>query len=589
MHVRGYLRSRPGLVIAGGLVLLTALGGAAVAIISGHEAGEAFADTQNRVRIQDVAANVTIPKNLATASTFTFRVDCGRNENRKFSPDNPVAQPGIKNGAEHVHDFVGNLSTSADSTDESLDAAGTTCKDGDKSAYFWPVVRINKAAQTNGSVGTPTISCPTVRDKLPAIPDRAVAEVNSNLALLDKQIAEANQRLISSKGQGGANFINNAILGPLKDKRVSTIDRIAIAIGRGGTKPTNLVGLAECELSYDGAHTAHASSSSSGSSTGASSTVDATPTVDCPSVRDKLPGIPDQAVAEVNSNLALLDKQIAEANERLVSTQGQGGPNFINNAILGPLKDKRAATIDRIAIAIGRAGTKPSGLGALAACTLSNGPANNAPPVTAAPTTPAAPATTAPPKVLLPPQGKKLELPNNEGNIQRPVSVKIEYRGNPTSKVVAMPKFLKALTGDAKPTSRGPANARASWTCTGFADRLIDKYPICPANSKVQRVNDFPSCWDGQNTDSANHRTHILFPDKVTGACPAGFKAVPQLRITLTYDIPLDVQKKGQYFLDSFPEENHNPFSDHNDFINVNSEALMAQIANCINTGKRCS
>jgi hypothetical protein len=105
----------------------------------------------------------------------------------------------------------------------------------------------------------------------------------------------------------------------------------------------------------------------------------------------------------------------------------------------------------------------------------------------------------------------------------------------------------------------------------------------------VQRSNDFPSCWDGVNTDSANHRTHIVFPDRATGACPAGFKAVPQLRITLTYNIPTDVQKRGQYFLDSFPEENHNPFSDHNDFINVNSDDLMAKIATCINTGRGCA
>jgi hypothetical protein len=34
----------------------------------------------------------------------------------------------------------------------------------------------------------------------------------------------------------------------LKDKRVSTIDRIAISIGRTAAKPTNLGGLATCSL-----------------------------------------------------------------------------------------------------------------------------------------------------------------------------------------------------------------------------------------------------------------------------------------------------------------------------------------------------
>ena len=69
-------------------------------------------------------------------------------------------------------------------------------------------------------------------------------------------------------------------------------------------------------------------------------------------------------------NLALLDTQIAEANRRLESTVGQGGPNFVQNAILGPLEDKRFATINRIATAIGRTAARPAGLDALAPCAL---------------------------------------------------------------------------------------------------------------------------------------------------------------------------------------------------------------------------
>ncbi|BCJ50300.1 hypothetical protein Asp14428_17750 [Actinoplanes sp. NBRC 14428] len=163
----------------------------------------------------------------------------------------------------------------------------------------------------------------------------------------------------------------------------------------------------------------------------------------------------------------------------------------------------------------------------------------------------------------------------------------IEYRGNATGKVVPMPRFLRALTGDAKPTSRGPANARAAWTCSGFADRLSDRYPICPAGRQVQRVHDFPGCWDGRNTDSADHRGHVAFADR-NGACPAAFVAIPQLRITISYAIPRDVQLKGQYALDSFPEEDHNPFSDHDDFVNVNSARAMQRIAACINKGRVC-
>ncbi|MFJ2115405.1 hypothetical protein ACIOEX_26520 [Streptomyces sp. NPDC087850] len=96
--------------------------------------------------------------------------------------------------------------------------------------------------------GASTVNCPAVAPSLPAIPASAQAEVDRNLALLDTQIAEANQRLIDTAGQGGANFAQNAIVGPLKDKRVATINRIATAIGRTAEKPVGLDALAECTL-----------------------------------------------------------------------------------------------------------------------------------------------------------------------------------------------------------------------------------------------------------------------------------------------------------------------------------------------------
>lgn len=76
--------------------------------------------------------------------------------------------------------------------------------------------------------------------------------------------------------------------------------------------------------------------------------------------------------------------------------------------------------------------------------------------------------------------------------------------------------------------------------------------------------------------------------DRRTGACPAGFVAIPQLRVTISYDIPRDVQARGQYALDSFPEENHNPFSDQDDFVNVNSTCTMKRIVSCLNRGAAC-
>jgi F0F1-type ATP synthase membrane subunit b/b' len=238
------------------------------------------------------------------------------------------------------------------------------------------------SARTLASPGT--ITCPDVRSKLPAVPASAKAEVDRNLALLNTQIQEANKRLVDTVGQGGPNFVQNAILGPLEDKRVATVNRIATAIGRTAAKPQGLDALAPCALNAAGTNaggaqnsgkatpggTANQQAGGNKGNTGNAGGSTAAGAISCPDVKSKLPAIPASAKAEVDRNLTLLNTQIQEANKRLQSTVGQGGPNFVQNAILGPLADKRKSTIDRIAISIGRTAQKPQGLDSLAACTL---------------------------------------------------------------------------------------------------------------------------------------------------------------------------------------------------------------------------
>ncbi|MCC3777599.1 DUF1996 domain-containing protein [Streptomyces sp. UNOB3_S3] len=277
------------------------------------------------------------PRNLPSASTGTFTARCGRNENGHRNPDNFIVTPGVRNGAHHLHDYVGNLSTDAFSTDGSLRAAGTTCARGDKSAYFWPVLR--------------------------------------------------------------------------------------------------LTGDSEKE---------------------------------------------DEAADEERTG------------------DGNGG---------------------------------------------------------------------------------------NSGRVLTPDSVALTFRGNPTAKVTAMPEGLRAITGDAKAFTNGAKDARARWSCTGFADRhLTDKYPLCPRGSAVVRLLDFPSCWDGQHGDSAGHRAHLVFPDAATGRCGRRLTPVPQLRMELTYSVP----RGPSFAVDSFPEQLRKPVTDHADFANVMPAGLMATVVRCVNDGRRC-
>ena len=149
-----------------------------------------------------------------------------------------------------------------------------------KNTRRWQVGAVSAVAVVLAGVGlgvasaataAPTVNCPQVTINV-AVPAQAKAEVQQNLQLLTTQIAEANKRLASTVGQGGKDFIQNAILGPLKDKRLATINRIETAIGRNAPKPNlNAAGLAACTLNQAGGGAQQTSAAATTATTAAGS------------------------------------------------------------------------------------------------------------------------------------------------------------------------------------------------------------------------------------------------------------------------------------------------------------------------------
>lgn len=172
----------------------------------------------------------------------------------------------------------------------------------------------------------------------------------------------------------------------------------------------------------------------------------------------------------------------------------------------------------------------------------------------------------------------------NHGKILPPVSVRVEYRGNPASNVVAMPRFLRGITGNPVAVSQKGLHAEhVQWTCSGDRVRVTTLYPRCADGQQVMRLFDFPSCWDGKGTDSELHRSHLVFPSS-SGACAIGTFPVPQLHIEVAYDVP----PNAPYAIDSFREERRSPSTDHAMFIDVMPDLLMAQVVGCLNKGTNC-
>jgi hypothetical protein len=452
------------------------------------------------------------------------------------------------------------------------------------------LVTVNYAANASNVTATApttrsaqTISCPDVKGKLPAVPQPAQAEVDRNLQLLDRQTAEANQRLVETGGQGGPNFVQNAILGPLTDKRKATIDRIAIAIGRSAARPAGLDALAACNLGLDAPGTqtsgAGAASRSPGGAQGAGGNTgqqgngsDAAgqsndgPTaadfVDITKVAPNVPKVRRQAGASTGAFTSRcgVNKQGQHNSDIDIVAPGvSNGAHHVHDYV-GNRKVDFTSTNESLS-AQGTSctnGDQSAYYWPVLRDTTRQGPDANA-------------------------LGGGAE--GNKGVILVPATVTITYQGSPTGKVVAMPRFLRIITGDAKAFTNGTKNANAHWSCTGFENKvqLIDKYPTCPSDSKVVRSFAFQSCWDGRNIDSADHRSHVAFAD-AGGNCASGFKAIPQLTMRLTYKTPT----APNFAVDGFQGQQHNAITDHNDFINVMTDQLMKQAVSCINSGRRC-
>ncbi|MFJ9737319.1 DUF1996 domain-containing protein [Streptomyces sp. NPDC101166] len=422
------------------------------------------------------------------------------------------------------------------------------------------------------AAGTATIGCPDVGAKLTSVPRQARAQVDKELALLDRQVAEAYQRLQNSARaiQQDSNFATNAIMGPLKDKRVATIDRIAIAIGRSGARPQGLESLAACTLRASGNQPGAGQDGNSGQGGNGPAAADF---VDITTVRPNVRNASKSRRASLGifTTRCGVNKNKLFNSDNVIVAPGVGNGAHHTHDYVGNQDNNASTTNEEFAAA----GTSCRNQGDKSTYYW--------------------------PVLRLQDGTREFDAQRlgggaegNTGRILTASKVTLNFVGNPRGKVVAMPKFLRIITGDAKAFTNGTANANASWSCTGFENRqLTDKYPVCPEGSSLVRTSKFQSCWDGRNIDSANHRSHVAFADARTGGCPDGFKAIPQLVQRLVYDVDapsLDDNGKTSpfYAVDGFPEQMHKPITDHGDFINVFDERLMNRMVQCINTGRKC-
>ncbi|KAI0006827.1 hypothetical protein F4779DRAFT_643846 [Xylariaceae sp. FL0662B] len=144
---------------------------------------------------------------------------------------------------------------------------------------------------------------------------------------------------------------------------------------------------------------------------------------------------------------------------------------------------------------------------------------------------------------------------------------------NPSEGLIAFPEDFRMIAGD--PANRNNSDSieqrAVSFVCLGVDGPATPELPRqnCPNGMRAQLT--FPSCWDGENLDSPNHKSHMAYPSGVdTGFCP---QSHPRRFITVFMEVTWSVDEfKDQWYGDGQPFvfSNGDPtgYGYHGDFVN---------------------
>lgn len=150
-----------------------------------------------------------------------------------------------------------------------------------------------------------------------------------------------------------------------------------------------------------------------------------------------------------------------------------------------------------------------------------------------------------------------------------PIRVNAYYlRGRGPGRVAPFPAGLKVIAGDGSATT-AQSTAITGWRCSGLRIQALSTTPVdCPGLSHQVLVIRFPDCWNGEELDSADHRSHMAY--RVNGRCPSGYPVrVPRLALNVHYDLPS---------VDGATLASGSIYSSHADFFNAWDQAFLNRL-----------
>ncbi|KIY62290.1 hypothetical protein CYLTODRAFT_494741 [Cylindrobasidium torrendii FP15055 ss-10] len=166
------------------------------------------------------------------------------------------------------------------------------------------------------------------------------------------------------------------------------------------------------------------------------------------------------------------------------------------------------------------------------------------------------------------PKTKKFEAVPNGGLLIYYLSRGDEDSSNGGPGLKAFPKDFRMISGSPQARSSKSVTAGSQedlaqravqWACLRYSSgnsgyEGVGGFPTTNCESGFQSRLHFPSCWDGVNTDSANHKSHVAFLSGLdNGKCP---DTHPIGLVHLFYEVTWDVDS----FADRWNESDGWPF-----------------------------
>ncbi|GGM75655.1 hypothetical protein GCM10011609_09450 [Lentzea pudingi] len=175
----------------------------------------------------------------------------------------------------------------------------------------------------------------------------------------------------------------------------------------------------------------------------------------------------------------------------------------------------------------------------------------------------------------------------NGDQVVRPIGNQVVYYKSGILKyqdVRPFPPGMRFVVGS--PTStleqfRDHPGAVEGFEC-GDSAKNWDIPAWCAPGSQLNVRFQAPSCWNGRDLDSADHKSHMAYPDRATLVCPPSHPvAVPMIEFKMAFPVSGDMSRVRL--------SSGRGYTWHYDFMNAwDAPTQAALVRHCVNGGLQC-